>query len=102
MTKEKCKYFFKLNKFLLVIFFSVIFFDAAFSQSSSQSGWINIKNFGATGDGKTLDTRSINNAIDAAVKAGGGTVLFPAGTYLSYSIHLKLSLIHISEPTRLG
>ncbi len=92
MTKEKCKYFFKLNKFLLVIFFSVIFFDAAFSQSSSQSGWINIKNFGATGDGKTLDTRSINNAIDAAVKAGGGTVLFPAGTYLSYSIHLKSNI----------
>src|SRR4051812_41824887 len=48
-----------------------------------------VKTFGATGDGKTLDTAAINNAIDAAAAAGGGTVEFPAGNYLSYSIHLK-------------
>ena len=45
--------------------------------------------FGAVGDGKTLDTAAINKAIDAATAAGGGTVLFPAGNYLSYSIHLR-------------
>ncbi len=44
---------------------------------------------GAAGDGKTLDTAAINQAIDAAAKAGGGTVFFPAGEYLSYSIHLR-------------
>jgi polygalacturonase len=48
-----------------------------------------VKNFGATGDGKTLDTAAINKAIDAAAAAGGGTVEFPAGNYLSFSIHLK-------------
>jgi polygalacturonase len=48
-----------------------------------------VKNFGATGDGKTLDTIAINKAIDAAAAAGGGTVEFPAGNYLSFSIHLK-------------
>ncbi len=48
-----------------------------------------VRNFGATGDGKTLDTAAINKAIDAASGAGGGTVRFPAGTYLSFSIHLK-------------
>jgi polygalacturonase len=48
-----------------------------------------VKSFGATGDGKTLDTAAINKAIDAVVAAGGGTVVFPAGNYLSYSIHLK-------------
>jgi len=32
---------------------------------------------------------SINKAIDAASAAGGGTVMFPAGNYLCYSIHLK-------------
>ena len=48
-----------------------------------------VRTFGATGDGKTLDTGAINQAIDAAAAAGGGTVLFPAGTYASYSIHLK-------------
>jgi len=44
---------------------------------------------GATGDGKTLDTLAINKAIEAAAAAGGGTVRFPAGSYLCYSIHLK-------------
>ena len=48
-----------------------------------------VKAFGAKGDGKTLDTPAINNAIDAAAAAGGATVTFPAGTYLCYSIHLK-------------
>lgn len=45
--------------------------------------------FGAKGDGKALDTEAINRAIEAAAAAGGGKVGFPAGTYLSYSIHLK-------------
>lgn len=48
-----------------------------------------VRQFGAKGDGNTLDTPAINKAIDAAAEAGGGTVHFPAGTYLSYSIHLK-------------
>ncbi len=49
----------------------------------------NIRDFGATGDGKTLDTDAINKAIAAAAAAGGGTVEFPAGTYLSFSIRLQ-------------
>jgi polygalacturonase len=49
----------------------------------------NVRDFGATGDGKTLDTPSINQAIAAAAAIGGGTVHLPAGTYLCYSIHLK-------------
>jgi polygalacturonase len=48
-----------------------------------------VRAFGAKGDGKTVDTPAINQAIAAAAQAGGGTVVFPAGTYLSYSIHLK-------------
>ncbi|MES2775981.1 MAG: glycoside hydrolase family 28 protein [Bacteroidota bacterium] len=49
----------------------------------------NIRDYGAKGDGSTLDTKPINDAIEAAVKAGGGTVFFPAGVYLSFSIRLK-------------
>ena len=53
-----------------------------------------VKAFGATGDGKTIDTPSINRAIEAAAAAGGGTVHFPAGTYLCYSIRLKTGVPH--------
>jgi len=49
----------------------------------------NVRDYGATGDGKTLDSDAVNKAIDAAAAAGGGTVLFPSGTYLCYSIRLK-------------
>ncbi len=48
-----------------------------------------VRAFGATGDGKTLDTDAINRTIEAAAAAGGGTVEFPPGTYLSFSIRLK-------------
>jgi polygalacturonase len=48
-----------------------------------------VRDYGATGDGSTVDTPAINRAIEAAAKAGGGTVVFPAGTYLCYSIRLK-------------
>lgn len=48
-----------------------------------------VKSFGAVGDGKTLDTSAINRAIESAAAAGGGTVTFPAGDYLCYSIHLR-------------
>ncbi|SNS23211.1 Polygalacturonase [Granulicella rosea] len=48
-----------------------------------------VRRFGATGSGKQLDTPAINAAIAAANAAGGGTVYFPAGTYLCFSIRLK-------------
>ncbi len=57
-----------------------------------------IRTFGATGDGKTVDTAAINKAIDAASAAGGGTVRFPAGTYLSFSIRLKSHLTLQLDP----
>jgi polygalacturonase len=46
------------------------------------------KDFGAKGDGTTLDTRAIQAAIDAAAKTQG-TVIFDAGVYLTGSLFLK-------------
>jgi Pectate lyase superfamily protein len=65
---------------------------AATQQPSQLPDNFNVRSFGATGDGKTIDTPSINRAIDAASAEGGGTVVFPAGSYLSYSIHLKSNI----------
>jgi len=58
----------------------------------------NVTAFGARGDGKTLDSAAINQAIEAAAAAGGGTVVFPPGTYLSYSIRLKSNVgLHLGN-----
>jgi polygalacturonase len=48
-----------------------------------------VRAYGATGNGLTIDSPAINRAIAAAAAAGGGTVRFPAGTYASYSIRLQ-------------
>jgi polygalacturonase len=45
--------------------------------------------FGAKGDGKTQNREAINKAIEAASAAGGGTVEFPAGTWLTGSLRLR-------------
>jgi polygalacturonase len=52
----------------------------------------NVRDYGAMGDGNALDTAAVNKAIDAAAAAGGGTVVFPAGNYLCYSIRLKSNI----------
>ena len=63
----------------------------------SATGVYNVRDFGATGDGQTLDSPAINAAIEAAVRDGGGQVLLPAGTYLCGSIHLKSNIdLHLS------
>src|SRR5580698_5687611 len=62
---------------------------ASASGSASAQGKYDVRIFGATGDGKTLDTAAVNRAIDAAAAAGGGVVVFPPGTYLCFSIRLK-------------
>jgi polygalacturonase len=71
-----------------IFLFSFLLLITVFASASP----FNIKDFGATGNGKTLDTKAINNAIEAAAKSGGGTVYLPAGTYLSFSIHLASNI----------
>lgn len=54
--------------------------------------FFNVKDYGAVGDGKKIDSESINKAIDAAAATGGGTVYFPAGKYACYSIRLQSNI----------
>jgi polygalacturonase len=98
MKKETTFRFFR--RFLIVLSFFTVVSQA---DSALQLKWArrsalpmatiyNVRAFGARGDGKMLDTTAINKAIEAASLAGGGTVHFPAGTYLSFSIQLKSNI----------
>ena len=48
-----------------------------------------ITDYGAVGDGKTVNTTSIQDAIDACALAGGGVVLVPEGTFLTGAVFIK-------------
>ena len=62
----------------------------------------NIRDFGAKGDGSTLDTVAVQSAIDAAHKDQGGTVLVPAGTFVVGTIELKSNVtLHLAAQGRL-
>jgi polygalacturonase len=71
-----------------VSYLSVSTMTRAFAAASTYD----VRDYGAKGDGKTLDTAAVNKAIDAAAAAGGGTVLFPAGDYLCYTIRMKSNI----------
>lgn len=49
---------------------------------------VNIRDFGAKGDGVSKDTAALQHAIDRCTTAGGGTVLVPDGLYLTGSLTL--------------
>ena len=84
----------------------IVFVAAAFAVSASflaiaerasasfvdEKVFFNVRDYGAKGDGKTVDSDAVNKAIDAASAKGGGTVYFPAGTYLCFSIRLKSNI----------
>ncbi|MGA7524508.1 MAG: glycoside hydrolase family 28 protein [Acidobacteriaceae bacterium] len=71
---------------------------SAQTAASPGAGALSVRDFGATGDGRTIDTPAIDKTIEAAATAGGGTVLFPAGTYASWSIHLKSNVeLHLER-----
>jgi Pectate lyase superfamily protein len=62
---------------------------------------VNVKDFGAAGDGTTNDTAAINSALAAVAAADGGTLLFPAGTYMTSGGHVVPAYTHIQgrEPS---
>lgn len=59
---------------------------------------LNIKSFGATGDGSTLNSTFIQRAIDSCSSAGGGKVIVPAGRFLTGTIALKSNVTLVLEP----
>ena len=79
-----------MKKILLLLAFIV-------SLAAQAAGDYDVRDFGAVGNGKTLDNGAINRAIDSCVAHGGGRVVLPAGTYLCGSIRMKSDVeLHIS------
>ncbi|MGF7140352.1 rhamnogalacturonidase [Roseimarinus sediminis] len=73
----------RLAPLLFLVFFSLNLLAGPGSTS------FNVLDYGAIAGDEQTDHRAVNAAIDAAAAAGGGTVYFPAGEYLSFSIRLK-------------
>lgn len=78
--------------FLLLIFLTVVTTCNAqdfFAGATIRGNDFNVRDFGAVPDGVTLNTKSIQKAIDSAASRGGGRVVFSAGRYVCGSIYLK-------------
>ena len=59
------------------------------SSPATEPHLFNLHDYGATGDGVTLDTAAINKSIEACSSSGGGQVWFPPGRYLTGTIRLR-------------
>ena len=71
------------------ILFSVFCFGMAITLKAER---VDMLKSGAKADGKTLNTTLINHTVDRLSQAGGGTLFFPAGTYLTGAIRLKSNI----------
>jgi hypothetical protein len=71
-------------------------------EASSGIRTYNIVEFGAIGDGKTLNTQAVQTAIDACTKDQGGTVLVPAGVFVIGTVEMKSNVtLHIAAGGKL-
>jgi len=69
-----------------------------FGRPSFPDRVFDIRDFGAVADGATVNTVAIDEAITACSAAGGGTVLIPAGLWLTGPIHLVSNInLHAAE-----
>ena len=90
-----------------LILFSVFCFTQktnlpVITQPKFKKDTISIKKFGAVADGYFLNTKAINDAIDAMSKKGGGVVLVPSGLWLTGPIVLKPNVnLHIAASATL-
>ena len=58
-------------------------------EASGQSSVFSVTEFGAVGDGKTLNTATIQKLIDSCAVQNGGTVVVPSGVFLTGALRLR-------------
>ena len=68
------------------------------AESGFSSCVFNITALGARGDGVTLNTKAIQQAIDACTRSGGGWVFVPPGRFLTGTLFLKSNVILYLAP----
>ena len=69
-------------------FLSLFCASCALGSVALHAAVYNVRDFGATGDGTTKDTKAFQKALDTCAVNGGGDVLVPAGKYLIGSIQI--------------
>ena len=81
----------KTKMIVLQVLVAMSFFASSqvLGEVAESSSFFDVAKYGAVGNGKTLCTTAIQRAVDACAAAGGGTVHFPAGKYVSGAIFLK-------------
>ena len=74
-----------------------LLFLLSFSIVSNAQNYL-ITDFGAVANGKTLNTKAIQSAIDKANQAGGGKITIPFGVFLTSTINLKSNVeLHLEK-----
>lgn len=68
------------------------------SRSAYSANRVSVRAFGATGEPGDIQTTSINRALEAVSRKGGGTVYFPRGIYPCHTIHLRSGTRLYLEP----
>ena len=92
-TNSLLSILYNMKKITLHVFFILFFvIQSMLSFANNTGSFYNAKNYGAIGDGKNLDSKAINKAIEVASNNGGGTIYIPAGNYLCGSIQLKSNI----------
>jgi polygalacturonase len=83
----------KVKQFVMLVSLIALHNCTLFAQAKKE---YLITNYGAVGDGKTINTTAIQNAIDVATTNGGGKIIVPEGIFLTGTIELKSNIeLHI-------
>ncbi|XHR97469.1 glycoside hydrolase family 28 protein [Mucilaginibacter sp. UC70_90] len=84
---------YRLTRLLLCIGVTLLASDCSLFAAD-----VDITAYGATGNGTTLNTAAIQNAIDVCYKSGGGKVVVPSGVFLTGTVALNDNItLHLNK-----
>jgi len=84
------------------LLFTLLAASAALAAPLASAKDVDVRAYGAKGDGKTFDTAAVQAAIDACSASGGGRVTLAGGTFLVKPILLKSGVdLHLDVTARL-